>query len=285
MARAGRIVAVTHEVLATAARPGVTTAELDALAQETIVGAGGRPNFLNYHGFPASVCISVDDQVVHGIPGGRELKLGDLVSFDCGAYVEEAGKQWHADGAVTVIVGDDGSEAATQRLTEAIGFPALQRRRDLIRITREAMWAGIAAAAVARRVGGIGAAIEDTVEALGERLEWTPELVEGYTGHGIGNALHEPPEVYNYRIRRRTPKLREGMVVCIEPMVASGHAKTRVLQDGWTVVTVSGSDAAHFEQTVARVPGGVAVLTAPDGGVEGLTPFGVEPVLRYLHVE
>lgn len=278
MAASGRIVARTHQVLKEAALPGVTTGELDALAYETVLELGGEPNFLNYQGFPASVCISVNDEVVHGIPGDRVLELGDVVSFDSGASTEHNGQKWHADGAVTTIVGDDGSEAATEALREAIGEDALELRRSLIEVTEDAMWEGVARYATARRIGDVGAAIEDYVDGISTEVSWDPRLVEGYTGHGIGRALHEPPTVHNYRTRGRGPWVRQGMVVCIEPMVTAGPAETKVLQDDWTVVTREGSLSAHFEQTVARVDGGIAVLTAPDGGVAGLEPFGIRPV-------
>ena len=278
MAASGRIVARTHQVLKEAALPGVTTGELDALAYETVLELGGEPNFLNYQGFPASVCVSVNNEVVHGIPGDRVLELGDVVSFDSGASTEHDGQKWHADGAVTTIVGDDGSEAATEALREAIGEDALELRRSLIEVTEDAMWEGVARYATARRIGDVGAAIEDYVDGISTEVSWDPRLVEGYTGHGIGRALHEPPTVHNYRTRGRGPWVRQGMVVCIEPMVTAGPAETRVLQDDWTVVTREGSLSAHFEQTVARVDGGIAVLTAPDGGLAGLEPFGIRPV-------
>ncbi len=279
MAASGRIVARTHQVLKEAALPGVTTRELDALAHATVLDLGGEPNFLNYQGFPASVCVSVNDEVVHGIPGDRVLKLGDVVSFDSGATTSHGGHKWHADGALTTIVGDDGSETATQALQAAIGEDALELRRSLIEVTEDAMWKGVARYATARRIGDIGAAIEDYVDGVAAEAAWDPQLVEGYTGHGIGRALHEPPTVHNYRTRGKGPWVREGMVVCIEPMVTAGPADTKVLRDNWTVVTREGSLSAHFEQTVARLRGGIAVLTASDGGVSGLRPFGIDPVI------
>lgn len=278
MAQSGEVVAKTHQVLREAAKPGTTTGDLDALAHKTVLDLGGKPNFLNYHGFPATVCISVNEEVVHGIPGGRELRLGDVVSFDSGATTSHKGEAWHADGAFTMIVGDDGDLESTAALEAAVGPEELAVRRDLLKVTEEAMWRGIAGFAKGRRIGDIGAAIEDYVEGVSDEVEWDPQLVEGYTGHGIGRSLHEPPTVYNYRTRGRNPWIRKGMTVCIEPMVTAGPAPTKVLRDDWTVVTRVGSLAAHFEQTVARVDGGVAVLTAPDGGAAALKRLGVTPV-------
>lgn len=279
MAESGRIVAATHEKLERSAKPGMTTSDLDEIAFDTIKSLGGEPNFLHYNGFPASVCISVNDEVVHGIPGARTLELGDLVSFDCGALTYHGGKPWHADGAITTIVGDDGSQDSTAALEQKIGPQTLRERRELISMTRDAMWAGVAAMAKKRRVGDIGAAIEDSVEQATDTVEWAPQLVEGYTGHGIGNSLHESPTVFNYRVGRRGPRIKDGMVLCIEPMITVGDAATRVKRDEWTVVTKAGTDAAHFEQTVARVGRTVAVLTAVDGGVEALKKYGVTPAV------
>lgn len=279
MAASGEVVAKTHAALREAAKPGVTTGELDALAHRTVLDLGGEPNFLNYHGFPASVCISVNEEVVHGIPGDKVLQLGDLVSFDSGATTLHEGEKWHADGAFTMIIGDDGTPEATAALEEAIGPEELGVRRALLRVTQEAMWRGIAAFAKGRRLDDIGGAIEDYVGEVAQDVDWDPQLVEGYTGHGIGRALHEPPTVHNYRTRGRNPRLRRGMTVCIEPMVTAGPAATKVLEDDWTVVTRVGSQAAHFEQTVAKMGGTVAVLTAPGGGVAELAPLGVTPAL------
>lgn len=266
MRRAGLVVAKIHAALRGACRPGVTGSQLDALVRQVTAEAGAQPNFLGYHGFPGAVCLSVNDTVVHGIPAEKPLEAGDLVSFDCGASVTGEGANWHADAAFTMVVpGADRS-------------PRGERAAELNRMTEGAMWAGIAALAGARRVGEVGAAIEDYVQLAGEDAGWTPGIIEGYAGHGIGRDLHEAPTVYNYRTRGRTERVKPGMVLCVEPMLVAGDLSTRVLGDDWAVVTTDGADAAHWEHTVAILPGGISVLTSPDGGREGLAPFGVEPV-------
>jgi methionyl aminopeptidase len=250
MRRAGLVVAAAHEAVRGGLRPGVTTAELDALAADAIAAAGATPSFLGYHGFPATTCLSVNDEVVHGIPGRRELRPGDVVSVDCGAVVEG----WHGDAAFTAVLDPVGEADAA--LSEA---------------TREAMWAGIAALATGERVGDVGAAVEDSVAGR-------YAIVEGYVGHGIGTAMHQPPEVLNHRSRDRGPRLRPGLCVAVEPMLTRGGAECEVLDDDWTVVTADGSRAAHWEHTVALHDTGIWVLTAPDGGTAGLAPHGVVPV-------
>ncbi len=290
MREAGQVVAQIHRALIEATAPGVTTGDLDAVVAGVIAEAGAQPNFLNYQGFPANVCISVNEEVVHGIPGDRVLREGDLVSYDCGAYVTRGGRQWHGDAAVSVVVGEPfvpDSErpglmptfAAEDELTDS------QQRLLLSEITRSAMWAGVAAVANARRVGDIGAAVEDEVDALGAHLPksvtWHPELIEGYTGHGIGNHMHEDPTVYNYRTRGRTAKIHPGMAMCIEPMVIAGDPSSAVLDDGWTVVTLSGNPAAHWEHTVAVGEAGISVLTSPDAGAAALARYGITPVRNF----
>ena len=260
MRRAGLVVADIHAALRAAIRPGVTTADLDAVSAQVIARHGARSNFLNYHGFPATVCISVNEEIVHGIPGGRILERGDVVSFDCGAVVDG----WHGDAACTVVVGGRG--AATSRDVE------------LVDVTERAMWAGIAAlAAPGARLGAVGAAVEDTVEehaaAGGARLS----IVREYVGHGIGTAMHQDPEVLHHRTRERGVRVRPGLCVCVEPMIVSGSAENRTLDDDWSEVTTDGSRAAHWEHTVAVHDGGVWVLTSPDGGRSGLAPFGIIP--------
>ncbi len=258
---AGLVVAKVHTALRDACKPGVTLEELDQLAYDTTVAVGARPNFLGYQGFPASVCISVNDVIVHGIPDATALREGDLVSFDSGASVERAGRAWHADSAFSMIVGSGSQKAA-----------------ELDAVTEQAMWAGVAALASARRLDDVGGAIEDYVSDAGRDLGWTPGIIEGYTGHGIGNKLHEPPTVYNYRIRGRTERVRPGLVICIEPMLVAGAIDTLVADDEWAVLTADGELSSHWEHTVAVLDDGIAVLTAPDGGVEGLAPFGIVPV-------
>jgi len=250
MRRAGLVVAQAHDAVRDAARPGVTTAELDAVAAEVISGAGAQPSFLGYHGYPAVLCISVNDEIVHGIPGERVLEPGDVVSVDCGAIVDG----WHGDAAFTIVLPD--ADPADEALSA---------------VTEDAMWAGIAALATQERLGAVGEAVEDVVE----RAEGEYGIVQEYVGHGIGSAMHQPPEVLNYRTRERGPRLRPGMCLAVEPMLTRGSRMTQVLDDDWTVVTADGSRAAHWEHTVAIGPEGIWVLTAHDGGAERLAALGV----------
>ena len=249
MRRAGLVVGRTLEVLRAAVRPGVTTGELDAIAEDAIRSAGATPSFLGYQGFPASICASVNDQVVHGIPGDRRLGEGDLVSLDCGAIVDG----WHGDAAITVPVG--------QVREELLG---------LVADTERAMWAGIAAARVGGRVGDISAAVEGSLRRAGR-----DGILEDYTGHGIGTAMHQPPDVPNVGRAGRGARLVEGIALAVEPMVTLGGAETDVLDDDWTVVTVDGTWAAHSEHTFVLTDTGAWVLTALDGGEERLTALGV----------
>jgi methionyl aminopeptidase len=244
MREAGLVVARTLRVLAAAVRPGITTAELDAIAEAEIRAAGATPSFLGYHGYPATICTSVNEEIVHGIPGPRRtLADGDIVSIDCGAIVGG----WHGDAAITVGVG--GISAADAALLEAC---------------ETALWHGLAQARAGHRLGDISHAVEGSVARSGRY-----GLVEEYTGHGIGSAMHMDPPVPNYGRAGRGPRLRPGMALAIEPMVMLGGAETVLLDDGWTVVTADGSRAAHFEHTVAITPGGPWVLTAEDGGKSG----------------
>lgn len=276
MRRVGLIVSRALRVVAKAAAPGMTTEQLNAIAHDAITALGATPNFLHYNGFPASICISVNDEVVHGIPGDRTLQLGDLVSFDCGAMIIEDGKPWHGDSAITKIIGfedDDDLSGIDPSLAKLVA-----RRRELSAVTKKVMWAGIAASATAKRVGDIGTAIEAATNAAAKKLDWVPGIVEDYTGHGIGNALHEEPEVFNYRTRFRGPRIKPGLVICIEPMLTDGDPETAVLDDDWTVVTMRKTDSAHWEHTVAITDRGISVLTEEDGGKRGLAPFGIDPV-------
>lgn len=289
MREAGQVVAAIHRALLDATREGITTGELDAIVAKVVAERGAKPNFLHYQGFPATVCISVNDEVVHGIPGKRTLRAGDIVSYDCGAYVVREGKRWHGDAAVTTVVGDAPISDAEfvaglipDRTIPSVCDEVAQRRRALSHLTRGSMWAGLAATATARRINDISAAVEDFVDdaSLETRrdLGWTPEIIEGYTGHGIGNHLHEAPSVYNYRTRGRSPKVVAGMALCIEPMVIAGDSASAVLEDDWTVVTIEGTDAAHWEHTVAIGRQGISVLTSPDAGATALAPYGIVPV-------
>jgi methionyl aminopeptidase len=238
MRRAGRLVGHTLSTLVEAVRPGVTLVELDTLAERVIRGGGGIPSFLGYHGFPATLCLSPNSWVVHGIPNGDVLQDGDILSIDCGAIVEG----WHGDAAVTVPVGQV-DEAA----------------RRLVDTTERAMWAGIAQVRAGNRLSDIGHAVERVAAAPGYGV------VREYVGHGIGTSMHEEPQVPNYGRPGRGLRLEVGLVLAIEPMVNEGGPETRVLDDGWTVVTRDGSRSAHFEHTVAVTPSGPEVLTLLDG--------------------
>lgn len=264
MRRAGMIVAQIHQALRDATRPGITTAELDKVSAGVIERAGGKSNFLGYGGFPATVCISVNEEIVHGIPGSRVLQTGDLVSFDCGAYVtDDYGRQWHGDAAFSMIVGGEnhGSEKDLQ----------------LLATTERSLWAAIAALATASHIGQLGDAVEEVVAQDARLNGWEAGIVEEYVGHGIGTAMHQAPDVPNFSTRGKGPAVKPGMCLAIEPMLTAGSAANKELADGWTVVTKDGSRAAHFEHTVAVLPGGVWVLTAADGGRAGLAPYGISP--------
>ncbi|WP_342373155.1 type I methionyl aminopeptidase [Propioniciclava soli] len=256
MRRAGIVVAEVHARLSAAAAPGVTTGELDALAREIIAAHGAESSFLNYGAawghppYPGVTCISVNEEIVHGIPGERALAEGDLVSVDFGAAIEG----WHVDAALTFGVGE---------LAEADAA--------LSDVTREALWAGIAEALLGRRIGDIGAAVAASVEAGGPQYG----ILEDYTGHGIGSAMHQPPDVPNTGRPGRGPKIVAGMALAIEPMVTLGATEGVTLDDDWTVVTPDGSRAAHWEHTVTATRDGLWVLTAADGGEAELTARGL----------
>lgn len=237
MRRAGRVVAEMHEECVRIARPGTTTAEIDRVARDVLQRRGARSNFLGYHGFPAVICTSPNAVIVHGIPSEHVvLAEGDILSLDCGAIIDG----WHADAAVTVPIGevDDGS-------------------KRLIEITRRSLEAAIDQVEEGNRLGDIGAAVERVAEAAGF------SIVREYVGHGIGTAMHEEPQVPNYGPAGRGVKLKEGLVLAIEPMVNAGRAETETLADGWTVVTADGRRSAHFEHTVAVTSHGPEVLTLP----------------------
>ena len=255
MREAGLVVAGTLRVLAAAVRPGLTTAELDAIAEAEIRAAGATPSFKGYHGYPATICTSVNEEIVHGIPSKeRALSPGDIISIDCGAIVDG----WHGDAALSVAVGE--IDPADQALLDAC---------------EAALWQGIAQAVAGRRLGDISHAVEQSAGAAGSY-----GLIREYTGHGIGTAMHMDPAVPNYGPPSRGPRLRAGMALAIEPMLTRGDRQTAELADGWTVITVDGSRAAHFEHTVAITPDGPWVLTAEDGGKSRLperTVAAVEP--------
>lgn len=252
MRRSGHLLSRVHDMLEESLRPGITTAELDRLAESMIRDEGATPNFLGYHGYPATLCISVNEVVVHGIPGDQVLAEGDVVSIDGGCIIEG----WHSDAARTHIVGEPRSEADAR----------------LVETTREALWRGIAALAGAQRVGEIGAAIEDFVEeSAGEELSH----LEDFGGHGIGTAMHQPPDVMNYRTRDRGPKVVPGMCLAIEPMLIQGPGDWEMDADEWTIRATGGGRAAHEEHSVAVTEQGLIVLTAADGGAAELAARGI----------
>ena len=236
MALAGRIVADALAMVASAVRPGVSTEDLDGLAEEFIRShPGARPSFKGLYDFPKSLCTSINDEIVHGIPSRRRvLESGDIVSVDCGVCVDGL----HADSAVTVPVGEVSDE--------------VQR---LLRVTREALDAGIAAAVLGNHVGDIGHAVQAVAEGAGF------SVVRELVGHGIGSSFHEEPQVPNYGKPKRGPRLMKGMTIAIEPMINMGRPDIRTLDDKWTVVTADGSLSAHFEHTVLIEPGGPRLLT------------------------
>lgn len=238
MRKAGRLVGHTLSLVSAAAKPGVSLLELDRLAEQTIRKAGGVPSFLGYRGYPATLCLSPNDRVVHGIPNGYRLREGDILSIDCGAIVEG----YHGDAAVTIPIGQ--VDEAAERL---------------LAVTERAMWAGIAQVRPGNRISDIGHAVEQTAAPLGYGV------VREYVGHGIGTAMHEEPQVPNYGRPGRGLRLEVGWVLAIEPMINEGTAATEVLDDGWTVVTKDGRRSAHFEHTVAVTPDGPEVLTLLDG--------------------
>ena len=235
MRRAGRVVGETLQILQAAVKPGVTTLELDEIAEREIRARGAVSSFKGYRGFPATICTSINSEIVHGIPGHRTLKDGDLIKLDCGAIVEG----YHGDSAVTVPVGEVSQEAL-----------------KLIETTDRSLQAGIAEAKAGNRIHDIGAAVQTTAEGAGF------SVVREYVGHGIGRALHEDPPVPNYGKPGTGLKLEPGLVIAIEPMVNVGTFETRLLPDGWTVVTADGALSAHFEHTIAITENGPEVLTA-----------------------
>ena len=243
MREAGRIVAEILAACRAAVRPGVTTGELDRIASDILKRHGATSNFKGYGvpvlpPFPGVICTSVNEQLVHGIPGKRRLKEGEILSIDAGAIVDG----WHADAAVTVPVGQVSPQAAT-----------------LISVTEEALRRAIDAAVVGKRLGDIGAAVQRFVESQGF------SVVRNYVGHGIGRAMHEEPQVPNYGAPERGLQIKEGLCIAIEPMVNVGGPETRTLPDQWTVVTADGSLSAHFEHTLCCTAAGPIVLTAPEG--------------------
>lgn len=260
MREAGRRVAEVLVHLREAVAPGVSTGDLDALARERIAALGGQPSFLGYQGFPASVCVSVDEEVVHGIPGrvsfrghvvpDRSLRSGQLVSIDCGVVFEG----YHGDGALTLAVGSISPE-----------------KHDLLEAGRAALWAGLERLRPGARVSDIARGVQGAVARIGLRHGRRYGIVRDYSGHGIGRSLHEEPTIPNVVssvLRHRDCVLRPGLVLAIEPMLSLGTHRTRLREDGWTVVTRDGRPSCHFEHTVAVTETGFEVLTRlPDGSL------------------
>ena len=260
MVEPGLITAEALDAVRALIAPGVTTGELDAAASAVITGRGAESNFQLVRGYRHTTCVSVNDQVVHGIPGSRVLEPGDIVSIDAGAQL----RGWNGDSAITIVVpgGDPVRTAARERLSE---------------VTRGSLWAGIAALASARRVGEIGDAVQGYIEHAAASDGGEYGILRDYVGHGIGRKMHEGPTVFNYRVADLGPEVRPGLCLAIEPMVTSGSDETFVEDDDWTVTTVDGSDGSHWEHSIAVHEGGIWVLTAADGGAADLAPYGVTP--------
>jgi len=251
MREAGLITQRALAAMRAAVRPGITTGELDRIAEDSIRSEGAVPSFLGYRGFTGTICASIDDEVVHGIPSRkRKLREGDIISLDCGAIFEG----WHGDSAITVGVGAIRPE-----------------HQQLIDVTEQALWAGLAAAVAGGRLTDISAAVEASIRSHPHHYG----IVDHYGGHGIGTEMHQDPHVLNYGRAGRGPRLVPGLALAIEPMVTLGSRSTEELDDGWTVRTVDGSWAAHWEHTVAILDDGPWVLTAEDGGRAELDKRGI----------
>lgn len=257
MIEPGLITAAALDAVRALIAPGVTTLELDAAASAVITGRGAKSNFQMVRGYRHTICASVNEQVVHGIPSSRVLEPGDIVSIDAGAEYEG----WNGDSAFTMVVPDPSRP------------DLVAEREELSRVTEGSLWAGIAALATASHLGEVGAAVQDYIDGAGHGYG----ILREYVGHGIGRKMHEAPSVFNYRTPDPGAEVRPGLAVAIEPMVVIGDQETFVEDDDWTVSTRDGTAGSHWEHSVAVHDGGIWVLTAPDGGAEGLTPFGVTP--------
>lgn len=257
MIEPGLITAAALDAVRGLIAPGVTTLELDAAASAVITGRGAKSNFQMVRGYRHTICASVNEQVVHGIPSSRVLEPGDIVSIDAGAEFEG----WNGDSAFTVVVPDPSRPSV------------VEERLELSRVTEGSLWAGIAALATARHLGDVGAAVQDYIDGTGHGYG----ILREYVGHGIGRKMHESPSVFNYRTPDPGAEVRPGLAVAIEPMVVIGDQETFIEDDEWTVSTVDGTAGSHWEHSVAVHDGGIWVLTAPDGGAAGLAPFGVTP--------
>ena len=256
MVRPGQVTAAALAAAKETIRAGVTTLEVDAAAEKTILAAGGQSNFKLVDGYHHTICASVNEDIVHGIPSNRVLQPGDIISVDCGAIVDG----WNGDSAITVVLPDP---SRPERVAE---------RETLSAVTLQALWHGIAQLSRAKHLNEVGAAIEDFVRSQGQF-----GILETYVGHGVGRDMHEEPTVFNYRVNRKGPEVKPGLVVAIEPMLTAGSNETRIREDGWTVTTTDGSMGCQWEHTVAVHADGIWVLTAEDGGLEGLAPFGITP--------
>jgi methionyl aminopeptidase len=251
MRRAGLVVAQIHQAIRDVIKPGMTTDALDVIAAAVIKRAGATSNFLNYHGFPATICVSINDEIVHGIPGAKIINDGDVISVDCGAIVDG----WHGDAAFSIGIGT--VDSADQRLMD---------------VCEESMWRGIAAGKNGAKLTDIGYAIEQYTNSQGKY-----GILREYGGHGIGTEMHQAPHVLNFGKAGQGPEIVPGLVLAIEPMITRGSERTKVLSDDWTVVSVDKSRGAHFEHSYAICPDGKPfVLTAIDGGRSQLNRLGVE---------
>jgi methionyl aminopeptidase len=262
MCEAGEITAAALAEVRKAIKPGVTTAELDAIAEAEIVRRGAHSNFKLVPGYHHTICASVNEEVVHGIPGARVLAAGDIISIDCGAETSDG---WNGDSAITVVV--PGGEAA------GVAPKVLADRAKLSEVTEGSLWAGIAALATAKKLNQVGEAIEKFIRSSGRY-----GILEDYIGHGIGRSMHEDPPVFNYKTRFSGPEVVPGLCIAIEPMVTFGSPKVKILDDEWTVSSKDGSDASHWEHSIAVHERGIWVLTAWDGGAANLAQFGIVPV-------
>lgn len=259
MVEPGLITAAALDAVRELIAPGVTTGELDAAASALITSRGAKSNFQMVRGYRHTICASVNEQVVHGIPGDRVLETGDILSIDAGAEF----KGWNGDSAFSVVLDD-------------VSRPEVfAERRVLSDVTEASLWAGIAALATAKHLGEIGAAVQGYIEANAPAPGYG--ILREYVGHGIGRKMHEAPSVFNYRVSDPGAEVRPGLVLAIEPMVVIGDQATFVEDDGWTVSTLDGTAGSHWEHSVAVHEDGIWVLTAPDGGAAGLAPFGITP--------
>jgi methionyl aminopeptidase len=256
MVAPGLATAASLDAVQSAVSAGMSTLELDQLAERAIIAAGGTSNFKLEHGYHHTICSSVNDEVVHGIPGSRILQPGDIVSIDSGAILDG----WNGDAARSFVLPDPARPTV------------VAQRQTLSDVTEQSLWHGIARLASATHLNEVGEAVEDYILSQGEY-----GILTDYIGHGIGRRMHEEPPVFNYRVRARGPEVKPGLVVAIEPMVVLGAPDTYVKDDGWTVATEDGKSAAHWEHSVAVHQDGIWVLTAHDGGAAGLAPFGIVP--------